>query len=96
MRADTQHARRTPMHDPMVVAFDIPRPWPRRSSHGGRRYWPALITVWHVEPGGHDAFEVCTHSSHWQWHVWHWKVQIRPLQQLKRSRSTRLRRSAGH
>jgi hypothetical protein len=72
------------MHDPMVVAFDIPRPWPRRNSLGGRRYWPALITVWHVEPGGHDAFEVCKHSSHWQWHVWHWKVQIRPLQQLKR------------
>jgi hypothetical protein len=72
------------MHDPMVVAFDIPRPWPRRNRFSGRRYWPALITVWHVEPGGHDAFEVCKHSSHWQWHVWHWKVQIRPLQQLKR------------
>jgi hypothetical protein len=68
----------------MVVAFEIPRPWPRKSSISGRRYWPALVTVWHVEPGGHDAFEVCKHASRWQWHVWHWKVQIRPLQTLKR------------
>jgi len=69
----------------MVVAFEIPRPWPRRNGLSGRRYWPALVTVWHVEPGGHDAFEVCKHASRWQWHVWHWKVQIPFFRKIKRS-----------
>jgi len=54
------------MHDPMVVAFEIRRPWPRRRRLVGRRYWPALITIWHVEPNGHDSGEVCKHSHRWQ------------------------------
>lgn len=129
------------MHDPMVVAFSIRRPWPRRSGpplkagepkwhwaihrkHGsdyegrnprqwwvpgawscffnafGRRwYFPSVITIWHVEPGGHDSGEICRHSYRWQdsrgkwhskplrawrWHVHHWKVQVVPLQALHR------------
>lgn len=47
------------MHDPMTVAFEIKRPWPKPASKyfpKGRRYWPALVTVWHVDPatGGDD------------------------------------------
>lgn len=103
------------MHDPLVVAFTIPRPWPRRGSlpSGGKRwkwghgrgrkwrpghfmtiagltlYWPSLITVWHVEPGGRDSFEVCKHSGRWRWHVHHWRIQVHPLQTLRRWALTR-------
>lgn len=92
-----------PMHDPLVVAFTIKRPWPqRRDSYG--RYWPPLITVWHREPGGRDAFEVCRNYRRWQdadgkwhtrwltgwrWHVHHWKIQVHPVQALRRSLLTR-------
>jgi hypothetical protein len=115
------------MHDPMVVAHKIRRPWPSKSSGGMNRdkrwawqrhgpwwkpgswspfvrafgrswYFPALVTVWHVEPGGRDSGEVCKHSHRWQdedgkwhakvvrgwrWHVWHWHLQIGPLQELR-------------
>lgn len=109
------------MHDPMVVAFDICRPWPRRSDYGkssprwsfrgrfwqlaGRRYyWPGLVTIWHVEPGGHDAGEVCKHYRRtrgadgewtttylrgWRWHVHHWRIQVHPLQNFRRWALTR-------
>lgn len=120
----------------MVVAFEIRRPWPTRSSmpyrkgprwewtiyrkhgrdHQGwnpRRWWrpgswspfvvafgrrfffPPLVTIWHVEPHGHDSGEVCKHrrqrrdgtwkyTTRWRWHVWHWHVQFGPVQRLKR------------
>jgi hypothetical protein len=112
------------MHDPLVVAFEIRRPWPRRdrawdSKAGKSRwaasgafwtvagrgwYWPGLITVWHREPGGHDSGEVCRHYIReqdadgkwsmtirygWRWHVHHWKIQVRPLQALRRWTLTR-------
>lgn len=142
------------MHDPMVVAFEIRRPWPRRerfhdakpgqprwrfklhhncltcsdkerAEHAGRSffpwwkpsswtpfwtiagrgiYWPGLITVWHVEPGGHNSGEVCPHYDRWQdpdgtwngklrhgwrFHVWHWRIQIHPAQHLRRWALTR-------
>ncbi len=89
------------MHDPDVVAFDIPRPWPLRNSLSGRRYWPAMVTVWHREPGGADALTVCRHwirnadgsvkrsSRAWKWHVHHWRIQVRPLQMLRRRMVTR-------
>ncbi len=120
------------MHDPMVVAFDIRRPWPTRRAekvrpgqprwevtiyrkHGrdhngwnprrwwrpgswspfvnafGRRwYFPSLVTIWHVEPGGRDSGQVCKHwvdgkhRSRWRWHFWHWSIQVRPIQTLGR------------
>lgn len=130
------------MHDPMVVAFEIRRPWPTRrprrvregsprwelkvyrkhgSDHVGwnpRRWWnprcwspfqvafgrqwyfPSLITVWHVEPKGHDSGTICKHSrrwqdpdgtwqyqslSRWRWHFWHWHIQVALLGKMKRS-----------
>lgn len=88
------------MHDPMVVAFEIKRPWPARSSFGDRkRWWPSMVTVWHVEPKGHDSGTVCKHYLRWQdeeekwhskplrawrWHVWHWRLQVVPVQQFHR------------
>lgn len=109
------------MHDPMAVAFEIRRPWPRRSSafgrgdkpdwqvtiHGGKWwrpgayspfvrafgktwYFPSLVTIWHVEPGGADSGEVCKHwvdgkhRNAWRYHVHHWHLQISPLQKLRR------------
>ncbi|MGJ3223777.1 hypothetical protein ACQEUV_33135 [Micromonospora aurantiaca (nom. illeg.)] len=142
------------MHDPLVVAFEIRRPWPERSrlydakpgaprwrirlhhtcgswcgsdrakheasnpfpwwrpasyppfwTLAGRGwYWPSLITIWHVEPGGHDSGEVCRHYERvqqpdgtwtsrmlrgWRWHVHHWRIQVRPVQHLRRRLLTR-------
>jgi hypothetical protein len=42
-----------------------------------------LGTIWHVEPGGRDAFTVCNRTSQWKWHVHHWRVQVFPLQKLR-------------
>ena len=96
------------MHDPMVVAFEIRRPWPQRRKGkkvsekrwkigsspfwniaGVELYWPGLITIWHVDPSGHDAFHDCPHSSKWQWHIHHWKLQVHPVQHLRRWALTR-------
>ena len=120
------------MHDPLVVAFEIRRPWPkiqrpnerpaarwkfRHPSQGRRRWpwqgwqsiwrvagwqlwWPSLITVWHVEPGGRDALTVCSNRDYdadgnvvfhkrWRRHVNHWRVQVHSLQQLRRRLLTR-------
>ncbi|MGW0821803.1 hypothetical protein [Streptomyces sp. NPDC002845] len=82
-------------------------PWWRPSSYSsfwrlnGRDYhWPALITVWHREPGGRDGLTVCSkrvqrrdgtwrRTRGWQWHVHHWRLQLHPYQQLRRSFLTR-------
>lgn len=112
------------MHDPLVVAFEIRRPWPRRSKSydakpgksrwkvrgpfwtlaGRGFYWPAMVTVWHREPGGKDSGEVCKHYVRtqsadgtwstrilhgWRWHVRHWRIQVGPLQTLRRWALTR-------
>lgn len=37
------------MHDPSVLIFDVPL---------------IRLDVWHDEPGGRDAFEVCGHAPH--------------------------------
>ncbi len=89
------------MHDPMTVAFEIRRPWPRRSNFGRttRWYFPAALTVWHVEPGGRDSGEVCRHYTRvqdasgawgyrfhhrWRWHVHHWRIQVHWWQRVRR------------
>lgn len=116
------------MHDPLAVAFDIRRPWPKRErSHDAKPdqprwkaryqwatwrkpwtgwmafwtiagygfYFPSVITVWHREPDGKDALTVCRTRSQrpdgtwrytkgWVWHVHHWKIQVSPLQDLRR------------
>jgi hypothetical protein len=138
------------MHDPLVVAFEIRRPWPSRSNFGrkpgvrwsfgkhrhdctdrcehkpddvrkfpwwkpsswspfwtlaGRGYYfPSLMTIWHREPGGHNSGTVCPHFVRWrgpggEWrmrslpgwrfHVHHWKIQLPPLQELRRRLLTR-------
>lgn len=95
------------MHDPLTVAWDIRRPWPRRDSlptvsgprwrfrlpfttlAGRRFYWPSLVTIWHHDPSDYDSNEVCKYSGHWKWHVHHWRIQVHPLQQLRRWALTR-------
>jgi hypothetical protein len=79
------------MHDPRVVAFEIRRPWPERipTKTGHRWYWPAIITFWHREPGGRDSGTICKRNSHWRWHIHHLRIQIRPLQHLRRWALTR-------
>lgn len=88
------------MHDPLVVAFRIRRPWPTKRDKTGWRYWPEILTVWHREPGGHDALTICrkraqqpdgtwTYSRTWRWHIHHWKLQVPPLQELRRRLLTR-------
>lgn len=74
------------MHDPLVVAFEIKRPWPDSYKTAGRRrrYWPTMITVWHREPGGHNWGTVCKRDGHWRLHVHHYRIQVRPLQKLRR------------
>lgn len=93
------------MHDPLVVAFEIRRPWPERVNWPHRRwYWPAIITVWHREPWGYDSGEVCKHytrhqgadgvwrtrmRNRWRFHIHHWHIQVHPLQALRRWALTR-------
>lgn len=108
------------MHDPMVVAFEIRRPWPKRVSRLSKVRWgvqlpfvtvagrtflfPGLITVWHCEPGGLDSGMVCQQHERvqdaagtwrwkfhhgWRFHVRHWRLQVHPLQRLRRRLLTR-------
>lgn len=51
-------------------------------------YWPGFITVWHVEPNGHDSGTVCPYRTHWR-HPQHWRIQVHPLQHLRRWALTR-------
>lgn len=80
------------MHDPLVVAFEVKRPWPGVTWPTGKKvtvYWPAFVTVWHREPGGVDSGTICKWSGHWRWHVHHWRLQVHPLQDLRRRLLTR-------
>lgn len=55
------------MHDPCTVAFDIRRPWPKHTSilkDGSKyRYYPAIITIWHVDPETDGTDDSCG----WTW-----------------------------
>ena len=86
---------------------DGPFPWWKTSSYsrfwriaGRDYYWPALIRVWHREPGARDALTECgrvvqrpdgtwRRSRGWRLHVRHWRLQIPPLQQARRRLLTR-------
>jgi hypothetical protein len=82
------------VHDPSVVVFDVPRPWPkvrRRNAVGRLFYWPSIITVWHDEPGGRDAGSLCGWPERgrklplWLFrHRRHLRVQWRTKQALNR------------
>jgi hypothetical protein len=50
-------------------------------------YWPCFITVWHRDPSGYD--DISCRGKRWRLHVHHWRIQIHPLQQLRRRLLTR-------
>jgi hypothetical protein len=50
-------------------------------------FWPSLITVWHRDPSGFDD-KTCR-GKRWRLHVHHWRLQIHPLQHLRRRLLTR-------
>jgi hypothetical protein len=82
-------------------------PWWKPSSYsafwrlaGRDFYWPPVVTIWHVEPGGRDGLTVCSrryqdkagkwhYTRGWRWHVHHFKLQVQPLQHLRRWALTR-------
>lgn len=48
------------MHDPSTVAFEIKRPWPQRSGPKKEHvYYPALVTIWHVDPETDGTDDSC-------------------------------------
>lgn len=76
------------MYDPLTVAFEIRYPWKSRSEIPGG-YRRVFITIWHVDPekGGDEAS--CWRDKTfgwqgWRFHFWHWRLQIHPIQNLKR------------
>ncbi|MER8158132.1 hypothetical protein [Streptomyces sp. NPDC094472] len=50
-------------------------------------YFPPLITVWHRDPSGYD--DTTCRAKRWRLHVHHWRIQISPLQKLRRRLLTR-------
>lgn len=105
------------MHDPMTVAFEIRRPWPKVTKRGtdlrGKRvslpfirtlgrefYFPALVTVWHVDPQKDGTDDSCRRRAQKRWgfgrsfwvyklHVHHWQIQVVPMQAFRRWLLTR-------
>lgn len=71
-----------------------PKAWEPRVA--GRAFGlRTAVTVWHVEPGGRDAFAVCknrrqkrdgswTYDRRWAWHVHHWHLQVHLEQRVRR------------
>lgn len=55
---------------------------------GREAYFPSLITIWHVEPGGDDVGTHCSYHDQWR-HVHHWRLQFPPLQKWRRRLLTR-------
>ena len=78
-RWKTEHATRTGIRWRIGGAFWV------LAGHG--LYWPDLITVWHRDPSGYD--DTACRGKRRRLHVHHWKIQIHPLQQLRRRLFTR-------
>jgi hypothetical protein len=65
------------VHDPEFLLYDVP---------------VLNVDIWHREPGGHDAFEVCGHAPNrgvrrlvWAArHVRHWRLTWRRWRNVKR------------
>ncbi|OMH30634.1 hypothetical protein BGP79_11790 [Tersicoccus sp. Bi-70] len=58
--------------------------WPYVRVAGRELYFGhALIDVWHVEPGGRDAGEVCRYRDHWK-HPGHWRLRYPMAHRLQR------------
>lgn len=91
----TRQRRTNPEHlGQPVYRWWKPRGW--QFAAGGRVFGLYNFgTIWHVEPGGRDSGEVCKHhrqkadgtrswNSRWKWHVWHWRIQIAPVDNIRR------------
>lgn len=53
------------MHDPQTVAFEIRRPWAKKPQTGKFKYYPSIITIWHVDPETDGSDDSCG---------WHYKL----------------------
>lgn len=47
------------MHDPLSIAWEIKRPWPDKTALGDYKYYPAIVTVWHVDPEKDGTDDSC-------------------------------------
>lgn len=78
------------MHDPKTVAFEIKYPWKAKPSEMfPQGYRHPFVTVWHVDPEKNGDSDSCWARKlptwrGWRFHFWHWKIQVHPLQNLKR------------
>ena len=74
------------MNDPSVLIADIAGvPLSPRSLRRWRRGLgrPALLEVWHEEPGGHDSGTKCAYRA-MRWHAHHWRVRFMPYIEQRR------------
>jgi len=81
------------MHDPYVVVFEFKSPLFRRVGPTFK-YHRAIVTVWHVEPKGHDSGSICKgmRGSGWSWanvkfalrHIRHLEIHVEPYRRVKR------------
>jgi len=67
------------------VRWRLGAPYLVVAGHG--LYFPCMITVWHRDPSGYD--DTTCRGGRWQWHIHHWKIQVSPLQRLRRRLLTR-------
>lgn len=74
---------------------------------GKELFFPSLIDVWHIEPGGHDSLTVCRNrvvdsdgefvrwSHAWKWHLNHWQIRFCFVYAWRRRLLTRCNRCGG-